>query len=135
VLLLLLQGESYPLRLGYYVVINPSQQDINKNMSAADAAAKEAHFFANDAFFSGDLRLSRAVCDHFGVDALRTQLSKQLVALTQRELPGMKHALEHVLAEVRVSSVAVWCMCWFSACADSARAAWDEACPGGEGSG
>ncbi|WIA22587.1 hypothetical protein OEZ86_009572 [Tetradesmus obliquus] len=47
-----LQGESYPLRLGYYVVVNPSQKDINNNMSAAEAAAEEAHFFATDAFFS-----------------------------------------------------------------------------------
>jgi hypothetical protein len=111
-------------------VINPSQQDINNNMSAADAAAKESNFFASDAFFSGDLRLGRAVRDRFGVDALRTQLSKQLVVLTQRELPGMKHALEHVLAEVRVeasSKVGVLCMCWEIACADSAGAAWDEA--------
>jgi hypothetical protein len=99
-LLLLLQGESYPLRLGYFVVINPSQQDLNNNMTAVEAATKEAKFFKTDAFFSGDPRVSRSVRDRFGVDALRVQLSRQLVQLTQRELPGMKHALEHVLTEV-----------------------------------
>ncbi|KAF6262011.1 P-loop containing nucleoside triphosphate hydrolase protein [Scenedesmus sp. NREL 46B-D3] len=95
-----LQGESYPLRLGYYVVINPSQQDLNSNMTAAEAAAKEAEFFKADAFFSSDPRLGRAARGRCGVDALRAQLSRQLVQLTQRELPGMKHALEQVLAEV-----------------------------------
>jgi hypothetical protein len=77
-MLLLLQGESYHLRLGYYVVINPSQQDINNNMTAAEAAAKEADFFSSDAFFSADPRLSRAVRERFGVDALRAQLGRQL---------------------------------------------------------
>jgi hypothetical protein len=87
-------------------VINPSQQDINNNMSAAEAAAKEAAFFASDAFFSGDPRLGSAVRDRFGVDALRLQLSRQLVALTQRELPGMKAALQAVTAQVSSASLA-----------------------------
>jgi hypothetical protein len=100
-LLLLLQGESYHLRLGYYVVINPSQQDLNNSMTAAEAATKEADFFKTDAFFSSDPRVSRAVRERFGVDALRVQLSRQLVQLTQRELPGMKHALEQALTQVR----------------------------------
>jgi hypothetical protein len=40
------------------------------------------------------------VRERFGVDALRVQLSKQLVSLTQRELPKMKEALDEVLAQV-----------------------------------
>ncbi|WIA22588.1 hypothetical protein OEZ86_009573 [Tetradesmus obliquus] len=95
-----LQGESYLLRLRYYVVVNPSPKDISNNMSAAEAADKEAHFFDSDAFFSSDSRLKTTVRERFGVGALRQQLSRQLVALTQRELPGMKHALEQGLAQL-----------------------------------
>lgn len=40
------------------------------------------------------------VRQRLGVDVLRMQLSKQLVELTQRELPEMQKTLDRTLAEV-----------------------------------
>lgn len=77
------------------------QEDINKGMTPAGAAAKEMTFFQQDPFFGSEAVAGMA--DHFGVDALRVQLSKQLVSLTQRELPNMKAALEEVLEQVGVT--------------------------------
>lgn len=82
-------------------MIPATQEDINKGMSPAGAAAKEMTFFQQDPFFSSEAVAGMA--DHFGVDALRVQLSKQLVSLTQRELPNMKAALEEVLEQVGVT--------------------------------
>jgi hypothetical protein len=74
------------------------QEDINNNISQEEAAAKEREFFERDSFFGSADVVS--VRERFGVDALRVQLSKQLVSLTQRELPKMKEALDEVLAQV-----------------------------------
>lgn len=74
------------------------QADLNDNISAAAAAAKEAKFFKTDSFFG-----SEQVAAHrgrFGVDNLRSALSMQLVSLTQRELPKMKQALEEAIEKV-----------------------------------
>lgn len=57
------------------------QEDINNNITQ-EAAAKEQEFFSRDPFFASDAVAS--VKDRFGVDALRVQLSKHLVSLTQR---------------------------------------------------
>jgi hypothetical protein len=69
-------------------------------MIQEEAAAKEVDFFERDTFFSSAAVASVRKEQRFGVDALRMQLSKQLVSLTQRELPKMKEALDAVLAEV-----------------------------------
>jgi hypothetical protein len=82
------------------VVKNPTQQDILNNISAAQAAAKEAAFFATDAVFGASSDLSKEARSRFGIDALRTQLSNQLVELTKRELPNMQTAVTRVLDEV-----------------------------------
>lgn len=58
----------------------------------------EATFFQQDPFFGSEAVAGMG--DRFGVDALRAQLSKQLVSLTQRELPRMKAAVEEVLEQV-----------------------------------
>jgi hypothetical protein len=79
-------------------VYSTLQEGINKNITQEDAAAKELDFFDRDDFFSSAAVAS--VRERFGVDALRVQLSKQLVSLTQRELPKMKEALDEVLAQV-----------------------------------
>jgi hypothetical protein len=67
-------------------------------MTPAAAAAKEAAFFQSDPFFGSEAVAGMG--DRFGVDALRAQLSKQLVSLTQRELPEMKATVEDVLQQV-----------------------------------
>jgi hypothetical protein len=76
------------------------QEDINKNISQEEAAAKERYFYERDTFFGSAVSDVMSVREGFGVDTLRVQLSKQLVSLTQRELPKMKEALDKVLAEV-----------------------------------
>lgn len=77
-------------------------------MTQEQAAVKEDKFFEQDPFF-GSERVApfRSRC---GVDALRVQLSKQLVALTQRELPKMKQALEEAVVQVG-AMLNQWLMC------------------------
>lgn len=79
------------------------QADLNNNISAAEAADKEAKFFREDGFFSSEH--VEAVRHRFGVGALRSELSKQLVSLTQRELPKMKQALEEAIEKVGIRLV------------------------------
>lgn len=73
------------------------------------AAAKEETFFSTDTFFGSECVAS--VKERFGVTALRGQLSRQLVALTQRELPKMKAALESTLQQVRLDNASNVCVC------------------------
>jgi hypothetical protein len=71
------------------------QKDIDNNFSQDEAATKEQEFFSRDPFFASDAVAS--VKDRFGVDALRVQLSKQLVSLTQRgEQPAARGAVSDV---------------------------------------
>lgn len=67
-------------------------------MTQAQAAEKEATFFSTDPFFASDE--VAAFRDRLGVTALRADLSKQLVALTQREVPKLKKAVDDTLEQV-----------------------------------
>jgi hypothetical protein len=40
-----LQNTEYQLQLGYFCVVNPSQQNIEDGMTEEEAAKQEAHFF------------------------------------------------------------------------------------------
>jgi hypothetical protein len=82
-------------------MVNPTQQDIIDNISAEQAAAKEEAFFDSHSEFGINSRVSSDARSRLGIDALRMQLSEQLVELTKRELPKMQTAVTHALEEVR----------------------------------
>ena len=84
-----------PLKLGYIMVKNRGQKELDDGVTAADARAKEMEFFAkHDVFQSVD-------SSKFGVANLTTQLTKLLVSRIQQELVPMKHEVESSLQKVR----------------------------------
>ncbi|KAL6751626.1 P-loop containing nucleoside triphosphate hydrolase protein [Haematococcus lacustris] len=85
----MMQGDLFPLNLGYYMVVNPNQVDLDKGTSHEDAVDKERRFFETDA----NLRvLAQSVLwsSHLGLSNLTAALSKQLVDRTMAELPHMR---------------------------------------------
>ena len=67
-----LSGQAFPLKLGYYVVKNPSQP---KNTNHDQATFDEQEFFRNSPAFRDDLY---EYSSRFGIDNLRTHLSQTL---------------------------------------------------------
>ncbi|KAL6755541.1 P-loop containing nucleoside triphosphate hydrolase protein [Haematococcus lacustris] len=99
----MMRGELFPLDLGYYMVVNPNQVDLDQGTSHEDAVDKEMRFFETDANL-GVLAQSVLWSSHLGLSNLTAALSKQLVDRTMAELPHMrakvKDALKAVQAEL-----------------------------------
>ncbi len=73
------------LDLGYFVVRNPTPEELAAGISLEDAAVREASFFAGTAPWNG--RAMDGWRGQLGVKNLRDALSEQLVRLTEKELP------------------------------------------------
>ena len=87
-----LQGLRKPLKLGYVMVKNRSQQQINDRMSLADAALEEARWFRQHEKF-GALDNS-----FFGVQQLSSRLTQVLVDRIQASKPHLSKEVESLLA-------------------------------------
>ena len=84
-----------PLALGYIMVKNRSQMDMNKKMTTAEArTAETAYFKAHEAYRQADPRL-------WGVDQLARRLTSLLVTRIQLQLTPMKVEVEKQLAATR----------------------------------
>jgi hypothetical protein len=90
------EGSSFNLSLGWYVVCNPNQQQLEAGVSFAEARGMEKEFFA-----AAEVWRDPLVKSQLGVDNLRGDLSKHLVRLIQRALPKMLLELNDKLGEVR----------------------------------
>ncbi|KAJ3159370.1 hypothetical protein HDU86_001688 [Geranomyces michiganensis] len=86
-------GHQYALKLGYWMIKNPTKADLDKNITFEDARKME------EAFFSGQLPWStiRRQLDRFGVDSLRRELSRQLTMLTEMSIPDMQSRTEEAI--------------------------------------
>ncbi|KAI8915267.1 P-loop containing nucleoside triphosphate hydrolase protein [Powellomyces hirtus] len=86
-------GHQYALKLGYWMIKNPTKADLDKNISFEDARQME------EAFFSGQTPWSniRGQLDRFGVDSLRRELSRQLTMLTEMSIPDMQTRTEEAI--------------------------------------
>lgn len=80
-----LVGKKYPLKLGYYMVKNPNQKQLLEGITFEQARDVERQFFKS----SKPWKNLNQLANRFGVDALRSDLSKILVALTNRLKPGL----------------------------------------------
>ncbi|KAI8846380.1 P-loop containing nucleoside triphosphate hydrolase protein [Chytridium lagenaria] len=89
----ILLGQTYSLKLGYWMVKNPNKADLDRNISFDEARAKEETFFASHTPWSS----LRHQLDRFGIDSLRREMSKQLAVLTDLSLPDMKLRTEEVM--------------------------------------
>ncbi|KAL6748882.1 hypothetical protein V8C86DRAFT_2442649 [Haematococcus lacustris] len=85
----MMRGDLFPLDLGYYMVVNPNQVDLDQGTSHEAAVAKEERFFQADANLSC-LAHNPRWRKNLGLSNLTAALSKQLVDRTTAELPHMR---------------------------------------------
>ncbi|KAG5175510.1 P-loop containing nucleoside triphosphate hydrolase protein [Tribonema minus] len=90
-----LRNETKPLRLGYVMVKNRTQADIDGGKTLAEAHDAERAYFASHAHFG---RLARR---HFTVTQLKEQLSALLAARIRTELPRIRAQIDEQLARAR----------------------------------
>lgn len=84
-----------PLALGYIMVKNRSQKDLNNNVSAREAKDNEIEYFSNHpAFKNLDNKL-------YGINNLSKKLTLLLVSRIQSELSPIRSQVESSLNEVR----------------------------------
>lgn len=79
-----LSNKRKPLKLGYIMVKNRSQREVEENVSVQVARHNEAEFFAEHSVFSS---MSKSL---FGVENLVRKLTDVLVARVYDELPSMR---------------------------------------------
>ncbi|KAJ9515302.1 hypothetical protein QJQ45_006587 [Haematococcus lacustris] len=106
----MMRGDLFPLDLGYYMVVNPNQVDLDQGTSHEvghagrmwkdDAVDKEMRFFETDANLSV-LAQSVLWSSHLGLSNLTAALSKQLVDRTMAELPHMRAKIKDALKAVQ----------------------------------
>ncbi|GFH30311.1 uncharacterized protein HaLaN_29141, partial [Haematococcus lacustris] len=96
----MMQGDLFPLDLGYYMVVNPNQVDLDQGTSHEDAVDKERRFFMTDANLSS-LAHSNVWSKNLGLSNLTAALSKQLADRTTAELPQMRVKVEDALKGVK----------------------------------
>eukprot|EP00179_Madagascaria_erythrocladioides_P008037 CAMPEP_0198323828 /NCGR_PEP_ID=MMETSP1450-20131203/11964_1 /TAXON_ID=753684 ORGANISM="Madagascaria erythrocladiodes, Strain CCMP3234" /NCGR_SAMPLE_ID=MMETSP1450 /ASSEMBLY_ACC=CAM_ASM_001115 /LENGTH=764 /DNA_ID=CAMNT_0044027569 /DNA_START=8 /DNA_END=2302 /DNA_ORIENTATION=+ len=90
----LLTGQRYPLRLGWFAVVNRSQRDIQLGKSIADALKDEERFFSDGRF--------RGVRSNTGTANLASRCSELLTEHIRQSLPTLKQQLR--VAEEEASS-------------------------------
>jgi hypothetical protein len=73
------------------------QKELDAQITFQEARDNETTFFATTPPWCDELS---ALSHRFGVRALSAELSRQLVALTSRALPGMKQCVDESLEEV-----------------------------------
>lgn len=86
----LLHGKVIPLRLGYFGVVNRSQEDISLNRSIKDALIAEEKFFHSHPVYDG-------LADRCGVPQLAKKLNQILVQHIKAILPGLKSRISSAL--------------------------------------
>ena len=85
-----LTNEKKALTLGYVMVKNRSQKEIDEGMSLAQAASAERRYFSNHAHFGELLNNDSRAAARFGVTNLTVLLTKLLVRRIKAVLPTMK---------------------------------------------
>ncbi|KAG2432195.1 hypothetical protein HXX76_009115 [Chlamydomonas incerta] len=88
------------LRLGYYVVKNPSQEQLAAGISFEQARASEASYFAAHKHWR-PATAAPALARRVGATALRDGLSALLVEQIEAQLPDMRRAAREQLEAVR----------------------------------
>ncbi|KAG9296191.1 hypothetical protein G9A89_014783 [Geosiphon pyriformis] len=92
----IMRGEKHKLSLGYYVVKNPSQEDLMKHITFPKARKAEKAFFEmHDSWKQYEFK------NRIGVDNLRGKLSELLIEGIKRNLPAIKDDIEEKLIQTR----------------------------------
>jgi len=83
-----------PLKLGYYMLKNTSQKQLNEGITTHEAWQDEAQFFANHDVFKQYQSMNT-----FGRDNLVSSLTRLLVERIQLCLPGIQRDLTQILSQ------------------------------------
>lgn len=86
-----LSNKRKPLKMGYVMVKNRSQREVEENISVQDARRNEENFFSNHVVFS---EMDRS---YFGVDNLVKKVTSVLVARVHDAIPGMRDEVSAIL--------------------------------------
>ncbi|KAG2422243.1 hypothetical protein HXX76_016195 [Chlamydomonas incerta] len=89
------------LRLGYYVVKNPSQEQLADGITFEKAREHEARYFANHAHWRPAMASSPGLVQRLGANALRSGLSALLVERIEEQMPAMRKSAREQLDRLR----------------------------------
>ncbi|KAJ9074625.1 hypothetical protein DSO57_1004427 [Entomophthora muscae] len=90
----ILNNRRYTLRLGYYIVKNPTKQELDANIDFTMARNNERRFFSCNQPWSV---AHAGIQSRMGVDQLRMALSQQLTELIEASLPSMRTKVKELL--------------------------------------
>ncbi|KAJ3119581.1 hypothetical protein HK098_005317 [Nowakowskiella sp. JEL0407] len=90
----ILLGHHYNLKLGYWMVLNPSKADLDRGVTLEEARKMEAEFFSTAVPW---VSLSSQYGHRFGTEHLRNELSRQLSISIDSCIPDMKLKTEEFL--------------------------------------
>ena len=86
----LLQGNIYPLKLGYYGVKCRSQKQINDNLSILDAIERERSFFSRHPIYS-------SYSEKLGIPYLTKSMNRILINHIKKCIPSLNKTItEHL---------------------------------------
>ncbi|KAJ1566060.1 hypothetical protein HK405_011020, partial [Cladochytrium tenue] len=91
-------GERYALKLGYWMVKNPSNLELVGRISFDDARAREETFFASRAPWAG----LRTHVDRFGIQSLRREIARLLAVLIEESLPALASRTDELISQAEV---------------------------------
>jgi hypothetical protein len=92
-----LEGKQDPLGHGYFVVKQPSQDELERGITNPEARAAEERFFDEEQPWAGDLAAHR---ERFGTRNLQVTLSRLLAGLSTQALPRIWKQISDQLATV-----------------------------------
>eukprot|EP00798_Chlamydomonas_sp_ICE-L_P009996 gene9996-7880_t len=99
------RDSQHTLNLGYYVVKNPDQEQLNEKISFEDARKRETEFFA------GHEHWSMLQQERRGTNNLRKALSDMLIKRMHEELPALRRnandRLQNIEAELKAMPPAI----------------------------
>ncbi|KXZ49644.1 hypothetical protein GPECTOR_20g501 [Gonium pectorale] len=88
------------LHLGYYVVKNPTQEQLAQGIAFAAAREAESRYFASTQHWAAAVARSPHLATRLGTKNLRTGLSDLLVARIEEQLPAIRRAAREQLTSV-----------------------------------
>lgn len=101
----ILENKKKPLKLGYIMVKNMTQKQLNDKLTVEEARADELRFFAEHPVFSPLLNSNSSSSSRLGVVELTKSLTSLLVATIKLTLPAIisdvKRMLQHALQEMQ----------------------------------
>ncbi|KXZ50489.1 hypothetical protein GPECTOR_16g664 [Gonium pectorale] len=91
-------NHDHHLRLGYYVVKNPTQEQLVQGITFTAAREAEARYFADSQHWASAVAKSPRLTSRLGTKNLRTGLSDLLVERIQAQLPAIRRTAREQLA-------------------------------------